>query len=379
MKTAAVLLLVLAFAPATALADSASTTKAQAALQAAQQAEAAHRAAAAAAHAQQAADAANAAQLAEAQIQAAMQLRRLEDQTGGDTETYADLQTQQQQAAIALKQNEAALAALLPVMQRISAQPAATLLANPARPQDSVRGIIIMQGIAADIQRRANAVQAQTQAVTHLLTMMTDQQKLLLAAVADQQKAEDALTAQIAAAKAAETADADTEAKENAAAITADANVRDLAAVVAKIANASTAAAPANPSASPSAKPSIAGNAPVAGHVIQSFGATTLAGPATGVTYNAAPGARVIAPCAGPVQFADIFQSYGELVILDCGQNNLFVLSGMAKLDVSAGQHVARGQPVGEMASFDPKNPAKQPQLYVELRQDGTPVNPNSR
>lgn len=375
MKTTVALLLALTIAPAAAQADSASATKAQAALQAAQQAEAAHQAAAAAAHAKQAADAANAAQLAEAQVQAAIQLRRLEDQTGGATETYADLQAQQQQAANALKQNEAALAALLPVMQRISAQPAATLLANPARPQDSVRGIIIMQGIAADIQRRATAVQAQTQAVTHLLTMMTDQQKLLLAAVADQQKAEDALTAQIAAAKAAETADADTEAKENAAAIAADANVRDLAAMVAKITNANNTATPANPSA----KPSIADNAPVAGHIIQTFGATTLAGPATGITYNAAPGARVVAPCSGPVQFADTFQSYGELVILDCGQSNLFVLSGMAKLDVSAGQRVARGQPVGEMASFDPKNPAKQPQLYVELRQNGTPVNPNSR
>ena len=375
MKSAAALLLALAITPAIALADTASVSKAQAALQAAQREVAAHHTAAAAAHAKQAADAANAAQLAEAQIQAAIQLRQLEDQTSGATETYADLQSQQQQAADALKQNEAALANLLPVMQRISAQPAATLLANPARPQDSVRGIIIMQGIAAAIQRRATAVQAQTQAVTHLLTMMTDQQKLLLAAVADQQKAEDALTAQIAAAKAAETADADTQAKENAAAIAADANVRNLAAVVAKITNANGAAAPAGPSA----PLSIVGNVPVAGHIIQTFGAATLAGPATGVTYNAAPGARVVAPCTGPVQFADAFQSYGELVILDCGQSNLFVLSGMAKLDVSAGQHVARGQPVGEMASFDPKNPARQPQLYVELRQNGTPVNPNSR
>ncbi|MDE8349217.1 MAG: peptidoglycan DD-metalloendopeptidase family protein [Acidocella sp.] len=374
MQKAAVLLLML-LAPVAALADPTSTAKAQAALQAAQQAQAAHEAAAAAAHAKQAADAAKAAQLAEAQIQAAIQLRRLEEQTGGAAQTYADLQTRQQQAADSLKQNAASLAALLPVMQRISAQPAATLLANPARPEDSVRGIIILQGIAADIQRRAAAVQAETQTVTHLIGMMSDQQKLLIAAVTNQQQAEDALTAQIAAAKTAETADADTEAAENAAAIAADADVRNLTAVLAKI----TTATPDNSQGVSGVTPSIAGNAPVAGRIIQSFGANSIAGPATGITYSAAPGARVVAPCTGGVQFADAFQSYGELVILDCGQSNLFVLSGMAKLDVSAGQHVARGQPVGEMAPFDPKNPARQPQLYVELRQNGTPVNPNSR
>ncbi|MDR3521896.1 MAG: peptidoglycan DD-metalloendopeptidase family protein [Acidocella sp.] len=373
MRKAVFFLLLLA--PAAAMADPTSATKAQAALQAAQQAEAAHEAAAAAAHTKQAADTAKAAQLAEAQIQTAIQLRRLEEQTGGAAETYADLQTRQQQATGALKQNETALAALLPVMQRISAQPAATLLANPASPEDSVRGIIMVQGIAADIQRRAAAVQAETQTVTHLMDMMSDQQKLLFAAVASQQQAEDALTAQIAAAKTAETEDADTEAAENAAAIAADTNVRNLTAVVAKI----TTATPDNSQAATGATPSIAGNAPVAGRIIQTFGAESIAGPATGVTYSAAPGARVVAPCTGPVQFADAFQSYGELIILDCGQSNLFVLSGMAKLDVSAGQHVARGQPVGEMAAFDPKNPAKQPQLYVELRQNGAPVNPNSR
>ena len=45
--------------------------------------------------------------------------------------------------------------------------------------------------------------------------------------------------------------------------------------------------------------------APVAGKVIRAFGDPTDAGPATGLSYQAAPNARVTAPCAGRVAFAD--------------------------------------------------------------------------
>ena len=47
-------------------------------------------------------------------------------------------------------------------------------------------------------------------------------------------------------------------------------------------------------------------------------------------------------------------------------------------LDVASGQRIARGQPVGEMLGFDAKNPAAEPLLYVELRQNGLPVNPSA-
>jgi septal ring factor EnvC (AmiA/AmiB activator) len=116
----------------------------------------------------------------------------------------------------------------------------------------------------------------------------------------------------------------------------------------------------------------------VAGTLVENYGDQTVAGPAQGVTYQAAPGARVVAPCAGPILFADQFKSYGLLVILGCGADTDFVLSGMHRLDVSSGQHVARGQPVGEMLGFDPKHPAAEPRLYVEYLQNGAPADPSS-
>ena len=103
--------------------------------------------------------------------------------------------------------------------------------------------------------------------------------------------------------------------------------------------------------------PAGTGGAPVAGHIVQAFGAATLAGPATGVSYSAAPGARVVTPCAGTVMFAGAFPAYGLMVIADCGGGTSVVLAGMHHLDVATGEHLAHGQPVGTMLGFDAGRP----------------------
>lgn len=362
--------LALALLPRIATADP-SLAQTKSALAAAQQAAATHKTAAAQARAKSISDAAATAVLEENQVEAAAKLRQLENQTGGAADDLASLQAQQQKATQDLHDSETALTGLLPVMQRLSAAPAATLLATPASPTNSVRGVLVLEAIGAEIQTRAKAVQVQSQKVAHLLAATNSQQIVLQKAAETQRQAEDALNRQIAQARVAEAKDADAEALETAAAISANGSVRDLRGIIDKIMAAKRVEA-----VTTTAINLPHGSAPVAGSLIESFGDNTIAGPATGDTYKAAPGARVASPCAGPVQFANHFQSYGQLVIVDCGQNYLFVLSGMEKLDVSAGEHVARGQPVGQMLGYDPKNPDRQPQLYVELRRNGAPVDP---
>ncbi len=344
-----------------------SVSAAQAALNKAQAAAAAHHVAAGTAAARARAAAAQAAILAEQQIAAAAGLRRLENATGADSASFSRLQDESAAAAMALRSNEAALAQLLPVMQRLSAQPAATLLATPGPPADAVRGALLMQGIAAEIEQRSARVKAESHEVFALLDQSRAARTRLNAALAAQQAAEQRLTAQIDAAKAAEMAQADTALSEQAAALAADRQIRDLQAAVTRLQAAQTDLSPSVP---PGAKLQ-----PVAGAIVQNFGDDTVAGPAEGVSYRAVPGARVITPCAGPVLFANRFQGYGQLVMVDCGGGYIFVLSGMARLDVSAGQHLARGQPVGEMrGSAVPAAPV----LYVELRHGGGVVNPEN-
>ena len=360
MRHLKVLTLLLALLPAAAAADTE---------RAAQQDLAAHRQAEAAARLRLRTDTAQAAMLAEQQVEAAAALRRLEDQTSQDAQRLSDLQATQQAASAQLQTAEATLEKLLPVMQRLSAQPAETLLAAPQSPQDAVRGIAIMQGVAANIAAQAQQVKTLSARVAGVMALARNVQSQLAAAVTAQQNAEAALTTQIASAKKAEMEDSDSAAREAQASLAAQHRLASIAQAVARL-------VPAAPQAAN--LPVGAGGAPVAGHIVQAFGATTLAGPATGVSYSAAPGARVVIPCAGTVMFAGAFPAYGLMVIADCGRGTSIVLAGMHHLDVATGQHLAHGQPIGTMLGYDATNPTRQPVLYVELRQNGTPVNPAS-
>ena len=115
---------------------------------------------------------------------------------------------------------------------------------------------------------------------------------------------------------------------------------------------------------------------PVVGQVVRGFGDTTEIGPSLGISVQAAPAARVIAPCAGRVVYAGQFRTYGQLLIVDCGSGFHFVLAGMERLDVETGHPVQPGEPVGVMPAYDPRAAGQRPALYVELRRQGQPVNP---
>ena len=54
------------------------------------------------------------------------------------------------------------------------------------------------------------------------------------------------------------------------------------------------------------------------------------------------------------------------------------MLAGLTRIDVVAGQWVLAGEPVGAMGQTaeDGAADANRPELYVELRRDGQPVNP---
>lgn len=108
---------------------------------------------------------------------------------------------------------------------------------------------------------------------------------------------------------------------------------------------------------------------PVAGRLVRHWGEVTDAGPANGATYRAKGAAAVRAPCAGQVEFSGPFRSYGQLVIVDCGQGYRLVLAGMDRLSVSPGQKLRRGASIGWL-------PGQDPELYVELRKGEQAIDP---
>lgn len=119
---------------------------------------------------------------------------------------------------------------------------------------------------------------------------------------------------------------------------------------------------------------------PASGKIVQKFGANN--GAALGDIVETLPGAVVTAPVDSVVAYAGAFRSYGELVILDTGQNYHILLAGMDKINVSQGQFLLSGEPLGTMgsqqigsvASLDIGKSA--PMLYIEFRKQGKPVNP---
>ncbi len=361
--------------------------------------------------------AATQARLGQARAAAAAQLRTTEEGEAEASARVAALAGRRAEAEARLRARAADLAPLLPLIERLSLYPAETLLAAPAAPDRALTGLLVVRGLAAELQRQAAGLRAEQAEVASLAGQQRDETVRLDAARTAQAGQAAALDRQIAGARDAERSaeDAGAQATRDAAADAAHASTlrealarieaehraaeararedaardererRDAEAEEAHRRQAALAR-PAGPGLSASsagpARPgpaALSGGAmvvPVAGGVVQGWGAATDAGPATGLSYRPPPGARVVSPCAGRVVFAAPFRSYGKLAIVDCGAGFHAVLSGLGRLDVAPGRAVQRGEPVGVMTEWDPAQAGTAPTLSLELRRGGQPVDP---
>jgi septal ring factor EnvC (AmiA/AmiB activator) len=91
-----------------------------------------------------------------------------------------------------------------------------------------------------------------------------------------------------------------------------------------------------------------------------------------GIKIRTRPGADVIAPFDGKVVFSGNFRSYGQILIIDHGGRYHTLLAGLHRIRAVVGQWVLAGEPV---ATMDPQG-SKEPELYLELRRTGQPINP---
>jgi septal ring factor EnvC (AmiA/AmiB activator) len=112
---------------------------------------------------------------------------------------------------------------------------------------------------------------------------------------------------------------------------------------------------------------------PATGSLVLRFGDITQpdAPASKGLTFETRPGAQVVAPFDGKVEYAGPFKGYGQILIIGHGDGYHSLLAGLDRVDESVGQWLVAGEPVGVM----PQNGQK-PRLYLELRHDGQPINP---
>ena len=147
-------------------------------------------------------------------------------------------------------------------------------------------------------------------------------------------------------------------------------NLRELAQRVQRSTERAAAAtpAPSGPSVIPAAW-----MAPAEGRITRNYGARDADGMASqGVLVRTASGSRVMAPANAEIAYAGVFRSYGQVLILNVDGGYALVLTGLETIQARVGETVSAGQTIGQMPSSD----TTAPDLYVEVRRGGQPVDP---
>jgi len=108
---------------------------------------------------------------------------------------------------------------------------------------------------------------------------------------------------------------------------------------------------------------------PVSGRIVTGFGDADGASRSIGVTFAPPANAQVVAPAAGRVAFAGDYRGYGRIIIIDHDGGWTSLITNLGRLDVAVAARVVQGSPLGLAG------PGR-PTVTVELRKDGTPVNP---
>jgi septal ring factor EnvC (AmiA/AmiB activator) len=127
--------------------------------------------------------------------------------------------------------------------------------------------------------------------------------------------------------------------------------------------------------------------APAVGSLIVQYGQETTFGQTSkGIVVATRPGASVLSPFDGKIAFAGPFRDLGQVLIIEHDGGYHTVLAGFQRIDVATGNWVLAGEPIGimpqeystvsESAVGTKTSGGNRPQLYMELRRGGHPVNP---
>lgn len=112
---------------------------------------------------------------------------------------------------------------------------------------------------------------------------------------------------------------------------------------------------------------------PVSGRILQAFNTKDQYGiTLSGMRFEARDGAQVVAPYDGQIVFAGPFRSYGHILIIKHTDGYHSLVAGLARIDVVNRQWVLAGEPIGIVGAKN-KQGAR---LYLELRKNGRPINP---
>lgn len=334
--------------------------------------------------------------LTAALIQAAKTERKLSQDAAAIESRIAGLRLQEQDLRLSLRERRGELAEVLGALQRMGLNPPPAILVRPEDALASVRSAILLGAVVPEMRAETEILAGDLEELTRLTASIASERERLLATVADQAAEKERLALLLAEkAKLRGRSEQLLEAERQRAGELAEraGNLKELiesleAQVAAARAAEERAAgevpeenrlAPPLPFASLKGKLTL----PAAGHLGRRFGeADGAGGKLFGDIVTTQSGAIVTAPADGVVLYAGPFRSYGQLLILNAGDGYHIVLAGMGRISVPLGQSVLAGEPIGTMgearlaSAVSIGSETTAPELYVEFRKDGKPVDP---
>lgn len=308
---------------------------------------------------------------------------------------------------------DANIANVLAALERISRHPPPALIVDPSDALGSARSAILISAILPQLRQKADTVMADLNELSRIkadalreeeqlkanFTILEEEQLRIATLILARKQGVEIATAELAA--------EERQAEELAAKAT---SLKDLVGVLAKRVNAMAEAARASEAAqaglSPGAlspdtiKIALANTArkepaipfaaahgyltrPTSGVSVVDFGAGDgFGGIAQGMSVVTRPSAQVVAPADGWVMYKGPYLNYGQIVIINPGQDYMILLAGLDAVSVNIGQFVLMGEPLGTMGSRTSGHTlatsagVSRPTLYIELRKNNEPLDP---
>ncbi len=349
------------------------------------------------------------------QIQAARAAQAHGQEVQQIDERLEALASDEDRMKAALERRRQELAEVVTALLRRARVPPEALLVLPLSPRETVQGAILLNAARPEIERQADSLAADLSRLTETRTRMREQRaqrETALAALEAEEDRLDRLLKRKAAILQRTEGEAERLARRMQELTTAARDLKDLidrleaerraredeqVRILSAIRPLPKPVPPGPIEPSPPHQPSVAtppavvalpppaelarpfGEArglvamPVAGRLARRFGEPDeQSQPAKGLVYESRPGAAVVAPYDGRILFAGPFRGYGLILIIEHGEGYHSLLSGLGRIDGGVGQWVLAGEPVGAMGPATEGNP----RLYLELRRQGHPINP---
>jgi septal ring factor EnvC (AmiA/AmiB activator) len=345
-------------------------------------------------------------------IAAAQRVKLAEIEVADVEDRLSDLIVRELDVRGRLDGSNAEIANVLAALERITLNPPPALIVDPDDALGSARSAILISAIVPQLRAKADAVTADLKALTEIKAQALAEEATLKANYAVLEEERLRIATLIAARKQGIAVRGEQLAAEEAEAVALAARATTLQELIGSLSERATSVSTAQDAADAAIDPDAPVLTPEQIQVALANSARTepaipfgsakgyLTMPTNGVNvvdYGTGDGfggisqgisvvtraeAQVVAPADGWVLYKGPYLNYGQIVILNTGQNYTVLLAGLETVTVDIGQFVQMGMPLGTMGSrtigrsVTTNAGATQPTLYIELRQNNEPVDP---